>query len=554
LGGTLALILAVALSCVTTTGPWPIGGGGREHYWSPYYRIDYTAKGDESLITTNLIGHQILLSQQKAGPVYASPHLLWRDAGGEPFRRILIIGAGSGNDLSRAVQFAPPDAEIDAVEIDPVIQSIGARDHPDKPYADPRVRVHLDDGRNFLRRTTQRYDLVIFALVDSLVLHSGYSNLRLESYLFTVEAFQDVRRVLKPDGLFVMYNHFRQGWLMARLLATLKAAGFDDPPPLLMPLPWRASVASEESFAGVTLFIAGNTEPLRTAFAANPYYVLSSVEPVGPQTDSGFRRNDEGLPLDWPQSYHRFGPITTLDEAAATERTATDDWPFFYLRSPMLPELTLRGTALLAAVALGLGLWLVPRGSTAPTRQRSLLARMFFLGAGFMLIETKAVVQMALLFGSTWIVNTAVFAGVLLMILLANLFVAVVRPQRLGIYVIGLFLALIVSGLVPYDALLGWPRVWQVAGACGLAFTPIAFAGVIFAVSFARSQDPDRAFGANVAGALVGGLTENLSLLLGFRHLAWVATGIYLAAVCLGGADQSDPKGEGSLEVPVSRS
>ena len=48
---------------------------------------------------------------------------------------------------------------------------------------------------------------------------------------------------------------------------------------------------------------------------------------------------------------------------------------------------------------------------------------MFFLGAGFMLVETKAVVHMALLFGSTWMVNSVVFFAVLVMILLANLFV-----------------------------------------------------------------------------------------------------------------------------------
>ena len=50
-----------------------------------------------------------------------------------------------------------------------------------------------------------------YALVDSLVLHSGYSSLRLESFLFTEEAFRDVKARLKPDGAFVMYNFYRQG-------------------------------------------------------------------------------------------------------------------------------------------------------------------------------------------------------------------------------------------------------------------------------------------------------------------------------------------------------
>ena len=57
--------------------------------------------------------------------------------------------------------------------------------HPDRPYQDERVQIHLDDGRNFLRSTERKYDLIVYALVDSLVLHSGYSNIRLESFLFT---------------------------------------------------------------------------------------------------------------------------------------------------------------------------------------------------------------------------------------------------------------------------------------------------------------------------------------------------------------------------------
>ena len=53
---------------------------------------------------------------------------------------------------------------------------------------------------------------------------------------------------------------------------------------------------------------------------------------------------------------------------------------------------------------------------------------MFFLGAAFMLLETKAVVQLALLFGSTWLVNSLVFFTALILILLANLYVLKAAP------------------------------------------------------------------------------------------------------------------------------
>src|SRR5256885_16576030 len=109
----------------------------------------------------------------------------------------MIIGAGSGNDVAAATSAGV--GHVDAVETDQLITEIGRRLHPDKPYADARVSIHLDDGRSFARNTRRTYDLAVYALVDSLVLHSGYSSLRLENFLFTREAFEDVRRTLKPD-------------------------------------------------------------------------------------------------------------------------------------------------------------------------------------------------------------------------------------------------------------------------------------------------------------------------------------------------------------------
>ena len=156
---------------------------------------------------------------------------------------------------------------------------------------------------------------------------------------------------------------------------------------------------------------------------------------------------------------------------------------------------------------------------------------MFFLGAGFMLVETKAVVHMALLFGGTWIVNSVVIFAVLVMILIANLFVAIVRPSRLAVYYAALLASLVVSALVPMDTFLGMDRTAQIAAASILAFTPIFFAGVVFAVSFTTAVEPDRAFGANIAGAMFGGLAEYSSMLLGFQYLLFVAVALYIISI-----------------------
>src|SRR5262249_43583123 len=146
--------------------------------WSPYYKIVYEPA--TRLIATNNIGHQVMVDIDESGPAYSLPHLLNRDSGGGPFADVLVIGAGSGNDVSAALRQGVQ--HVDAVEIDPAIRAIGRRYHPDQPYSDPRVTVHIDDGRSFVRRTEQKYDLVVYALVDSLVLHSGFSSIRLESF------------------------------------------------------------------------------------------------------------------------------------------------------------------------------------------------------------------------------------------------------------------------------------------------------------------------------------------------------------------------------------
>jgi hypothetical protein len=567
------LALAVLMT-LPTSGLFPVNG--RYTDWSQYYRVDFWPKN--SLIETNLISHQKF--EPKANPPaapYSIPYLFQRDlktVDGRPvwpaFQRILIIGAGSGNDVVRAVQWASPDARIDAVEIDPVIRRIGAANHPDDPYATDRVAVHLTDGRNFLRRAEAgSYDLVIFALVDSLVLHSGYSNLRLESYLFTRESFGDVARVLKPSGLCVVYNAFRQGWLVARLRDQLRAA-FDGVDPVTLATPAQEEppkpILSEirlDTFEphGFTTFFAGRQQviqPLRDAFSPENRYwfpwgaaVLNDTQArFGPEPPAALPptpapgTSPRRLKPDAPPNDPRWLPLfpATVEESDATLRQATDDWPFLYVRTPTIPMLTLRGAAMVAILSVLVWMMFRPRGDTAVAgvSETGLVIRSAFLGAGFMLVETKAVVQMALLFGGTWMVNTVVFAAVLLMSLMGNLFAAWAKPRRLELVYLGLFASLAVGLAVPMDTFLGLERGTQVLLAAMLVFAPIAFAGVIFATSFGRSVNPERVFGANVLGALIGGLSENASVVLGFRYLLIVAFGFYALSAAFGNRTMPD--------------
>ncbi len=278
-----ALALGPALVLLLSVAPQGTRAEGPRQQWSPYYRIDYHPA--ERLINVNLIGHQQMQPRDAAFPAYALPHLLNRDAGGKPFGQVLIIGAGSGNDVSRALAWGAE--RVDAVEIDPVIQRLGKRDHPDRPYDDPRVFVHLNDGRNFLKSGNKQYDLIVYALVDSLVLHSGYSNIRLESYLFTKQAMDDVRKRLRPGGMFVMYNYFRQGWIVSRLQNSVRAAFGGDA--LVLNLPSRDQLNPDDNLGGdFTMLIAGDNRAIRDAFARQPEYWLRLRGPFDRQTLNGF--------------------------------------------------------------------------------------------------------------------------------------------------------------------------------------------------------------------------------------------------------------------------
>jgi SAM-dependent methyltransferase len=515
-----------------------------EEHWSPYYRINYSK--DSRTIVVNLIGHQTMVSRKDAFPAYAIPYLLNRDSGQPKFKDIMIIGAGSGNDVSRALQWAAPDAHIDAVEIDPVIQSLGKRDHPDRPYDDPRVTVHLNDGRNFLKSTDRKYDLVIFALVDSLVLHSSLSDIRLESYLFTQESLADVRRVLRPDGLFAMYNYFRQGWIVSRLAKEVQ--NDFGAPPLVITMPKRDRVEPDQKAEGFTLLMTGpRSQAIRDKFAAAPQYTIAGGVAPTLDTPDGFTYNAK--PAEGKPANLELAPAAiTIPENL---RVAEDEWPFLYLRNPAIPDLSLRGIIVLGLVSLVL-LWIFSRGSLGINSainpaidpainagmnaaklaipQAGLYTAMFLMGAGFMLLETKAVVHMALIFGGTWIVNTVVFSVILVMILLSNLLVVKLRPVSVLPYFIALTAALLLNVFVPLSSFLGYSILMQGILAGLLVLSPVLCSGVIFAVLFRGASHPERALAFNTAGAIAGGLAESVSLLIGFKYLVVVAIVIYLGS------------------------
>ena len=440
-------------------------------HWSPYYKIKAVqSPRDRSLhVSVNNIPHQTAYRTaelRRLEPFYFYPyrHLDRRRA---RLDKVLVVGAGTGNDV--AVALREGARHIDAVEIDPELQALG-RFHPNHPYQSSRVSIHIDDGRAFLDQTPNRYDLILFALPDTLTLLNGQSSLRLENYLFTIEAMRAARDHLKVGGTFTMYNYY-EPFLLGRYAGTL-----------------------------------------RTVYGAAPCVELGSR--LGGRRQAVLTEN-------------RSGPAPNCRDyfAGPSLAAATDDWPFPYLPGRTIPSFYLDWLALI----LGASLFIV-RVAGAPLRRMAPYLDLALMGAAFLLLETKNIVQFALLFGTTWFVNSLVFAGVLLSVLAAVETARSVRlPRPVYLYAL-LGAALVVAWAVPQESLLALPLLPRFLAATAVAFAPIYLANLIFSQRFRDTASSTAAFAANLLGAIVGGTLEYTALITGYRFLLILTGALYLGA------------------------
>ena len=438
--------------------------------WSPYYRIDQYTVGGITGIDVNGIPHQAMWPLDRPlDPFYEQVYRWFPD---RTYDRVLIVGAGSGTDVAVALEHGA--GHVDAVEIDPKIQEIGVREHPNRPYDDPRVTRIIDDGRAFLRRTTESYDLVVFALPDSLTLVSTSANLRLESFLFTTEAFDDVRDHLTDRGIFVMYNYYREDWLPQKMAAMLEAS-FGSPPIM-------------RAYGGAAATLA----------AGPAVRDLAGAPPPG-----------EGI-----------DPIDLAGAPAA----ATDDWPFLYLRERFIAPYYLGALAII----IGFAALLVGRAAhRSGTSLRQFSPHFFVLGVAFLLLETKSLATFSLLFGTTWIVNALVFFAVLASVLLAIAVNRRVRFRNPALLYAGLFGTIALAVVLPPASLLIEPIWLRYVVASTLTFAPIFFANLVFSYSFRDTKAADMAFASNLLGAVVGGAIEYVALVSGYGWLLIIVAGLY---------------------------
>jgi hypothetical protein len=285
--------------------------------------------------------------------------------------------------------------------------------------------LHVDDARSFLQKTTDKYDLVIFATLDSHAAFSSMSSLRMDNFVFTEESIERVRELLNPGGGIAINFFAIKPWLTQRHYNTL-AHGTH------MPLLAYASPGNDE-----VIFLSGELFDAARGVGMSDYKAVQ-------------------------------GPFAHGD----VEPT-TDDWPFLFLEQRGIPFQYVLPLLLIVVLAI------VPLRA-AEVKLNEVNWQLFFMGAAFLLIETKAVTSLALIFGSTWLVNSIVIGSIMVMILVANFAVMRVPGVAFPVLYAGLAAALLFNFGFSLDQLNGFSWETRLVAGGAIVSLPLFFAALIF--------------------------------------------------------------------------
>jgi hypothetical protein len=391
-------------------------------------------------------------------------------------RRVLMLGAGGGTDTEIAVLNGAE--QVDAVEIDPMLVKLSYRFNASAIYENPKVHVHVEDARAFLRRSSGGYDMVVFGFLDSQTLFSSMTNIRLDGYIYTVQSMQSAFRLLNENGVLSLSFMAGHEWL-ARKLVRMVALATNQ-----MPV-----VYESQGQVVICAFRGRHAEP-------SPQYgrFVRTVFPAGDD----------------------------LSDAVAP----TDDWPFLYLSRKTIPADYLIVIGILLAITIPAVFMLRGRGLGMND------GHFLFLGLGFLLLETKSIGDCSLYFGTTWFVTLVVVAGVLLMVLAANLLAMRMSRFRTWLYA-PLIASLLLLYFVKRDTVLALSFDERLLWSLLAVPLPIFFAGLIFSTTFRQASIPSSFFGANLIGAMIGGFCEYLSMVIGNKNLMFLVIGAYLVSLGL---------------------
>lgn len=480
---SLLFAASFAILAVTILA-WPVNPLWNRVY-SPYQLLEL-GYGDNGLLRIRAAGHYYqrvhnlsnLAVQATTDPklqrirnYYELPYRIAGTAGD-----VAIVGAGTGNDVAAALR---SDARhVEAIEIDPAILLAGKEDHPERPYDDPRVHAIVNDARSFFRNTDKQFDVIAYGLLDSHTLLSQASSVRLDSFVYTVEGLREARSRLKENGVLSLSFAVINDALGTKIYRMMQEA-FDGKPPFCIYAEYDRSVIFIQSKHGDLVL---------------PESVLAAS---GFADRSTFYRSS-GIPVD----------------------ISTDDWPFLYMPRRIYPVSYLPMLCLVILLS-----FLLFRSFF---REKALISHLpfFFLGAGFMLVETKAITELGLAFGNTWQVIAVAIAGILMMSFLSNSVVQWLRLKKSSLPHLLVLVALLAG--------------WWIAKAGGLPSTslgrlgtallltcPVFFSGIVFSSLLSKESRVSSVIAVNLLGAMCGGILEYNSMYFGFHFLYLLAVGLY---------------------------
>jgi len=461
-------------------------------YWSPYQYLELSTRIENGEVIaleldTNHTWFQQVVNLSPsfvaAHPDFFSETKSEWDAYNLPYHfypnppSVLVLGAGMGNDVAAALRNGA--SHVVAVEIDPLIQHLGREYHFEHPYSSPRVTPVVNDARSYIENSHEKFDLIVYSLLDSHTNLSNYSSVRIDNYVYTLQAMGAARRLLTDDGLLVLKFEAHTSWIAGRLYGLLRE--------VFGQTPLNFSAEASKYSSGGQFFIVGSKSRLEQALAT-------------------------------PELATYLHSHNSLQMESA--HLTTDDWPYFYQHEPGLPLIIIIMSVVLVVLTR---LLILQTGAVG----QAINWHFFFLGAGFLLLEAQIVSRMAMLFGTTWLVNSVVIAAILVLVVVANFLVDSWPAIPVRFAYVGIGVCIFISYLLPLERLF-FQVFWVKAIVATLVLcSPVAFASIVFIRSFADCRFSGQALGSNLFGALVGGMLESVSLWTGIRSLLIFAAMLY---------------------------
>jgi spermidine synthase len=490
----------------------------------------------------------------------------------------LVIGPGGGRDLWSALVFGARrvvGVEINSIIVNDVMRG-RFRGRSGRLYERPDVQVYVDDGRNFVARSREQYDVIQASLVDTWAATSAGAFSLTENNLYTVEAFVDYLKHLRPNGLLTMSRWTNEG---VRVLSLARAAAEH--------MGWPVSdrffaVERPAGDAGVTTFM------LRTT----PFTPDENRRLRVEARELGFRiiyaPGLDGRPPDGDRLYVA---LATADDAEAVYRRhnrdispVVDDRPFFFqgVKPSALPQLlrdasTIKSSdginllARLLIVSLGLVVVFIvlPLALRTGASSRELpvgwLGYFACLGVGFMLIEIGLMQRFVLFLGHPTYALTVVLFTLLLGGAIGSRVSRRVGgdPRRL----LGITLPIICGLAVAYayalpqlfTAWLGLERPLRIALSAALLLPLGVGLGMPLPAGIAmlgrdRPQHLAWAWAINGATSVLGSVVAMLiALTVGFRVVVLTGAACYVVALLLGVALPREQQAESGSPLGLRR-